>query len=178
MSKFVKNLITQELSSRLEGVEDALLVNVIGMDANSTVALRRQLREKNINLLVIKNSLARRAAEGTSLENAFVEMEGALALIWGCEDIISLAKEVVQLDKAPEFKAFAARGGVMAGEHLSAERVHEISKWPNRDEQLSILSGQICSPGAQLASQLEAPGGLLVSQLDKIADGEVGGGDE
>ena len=62
MSKFVKQLITNELSGRLDGVEDALLVNVIGLDANSTVKLRRQLREKNINLMVVKNSLARRAA--------------------------------------------------------------------------------------------------------------------
>ena len=110
MSKFVKNLITNELSSRLDGVEDALLVNVIGMDANSTVTLRRQLREKNINILVIKNSLAARATRGTNLENAFAEMEGTLALVWGSEDIISLAKEVVALDKDAEFEAFKARG--------------------------------------------------------------------
>ena len=49
----------------------------------------------------------------------------------------------------------------------SAERVAEISKWPNRAEQLSILSGQILSPGANLSAQLKGPGGLLASQIEK-----------
>ena len=58
MSKYIKKLVVQDLSRRLEGVQDALLVDVIGMPANDTVALRKELREKNINLLVVKSSLA------------------------------------------------------------------------------------------------------------------------
>ena len=57
MSKYVKELITNELKSRLEGVSDALLVDVVGMEANSNVELRKELRKKNMHLLVIKNSL-------------------------------------------------------------------------------------------------------------------------
>lgn len=170
MSKFVKDLISKEFSDRLEGVDDALLVNVIGMNANKTVVLRKQLREKNINLLVVKNSLARRATEGTPLAPAFEGAEGTLALVWGGEDIISLAKEVTALDKSDDFANFEARGGVMEGEGLTAERVKEISKWPNREEQLSILLGQILAPGAQLQAQLNAPGGALQSQLEQIED--------
>ena len=71
MSKYVKNLMVREIAQRLEGVQDALLVNVIGIDANQTVALRRELREKDIHLLVVKNGMARRATEGTSLAPAF-----------------------------------------------------------------------------------------------------------
>ena len=94
MSKHVKDLITNEFKLRLQVVTDALLVNVVGLDANSNVVLRRQLREKNIKLMVIKNSLAQRATEGTPLAAAFEGIEGALALVWGGEDIVSLAKEV------------------------------------------------------------------------------------
>ena len=46
MSKFVKNLISNDVGKRLEGVEEALLVNVIGLDANQTVVLRKELRRK------------------------------------------------------------------------------------------------------------------------------------
>ena len=173
MSKYVKDLVSREFSKRLEGVNDALLVNVVGMDANQTVVLRKQLREKDISLLVVKNSLAKRATEGTPLAAAFDGVEGTLAVVWGGEDLISLAKEISKLDKSTEFKEFKARGGVMDGEQLSAERVKEISKWPNRLEQLSILSGQLLSPGAQLASQLIAPGGALASQIEeKSKEGE------
>ena len=99
-------------------------------------------------------------------------MEGTLAVIWGGEDFISLVKEVSRLDKSREFEKFQARGGVMDGEHLTADRVREISKWPNRQEQLSILSGQILSPGAQLVSQIVGPGGALASQIEKKAEEE------
>ena len=63
MSKYVKNLIADDLRGRLEGVDDALLVDVIGIDANSTVRLRRDLRSKGIKLMVVKNSLAKRLSK-------------------------------------------------------------------------------------------------------------------
>ena len=174
MSKRIKNLIARELSDKLSGVDDALLVNVVGLDANKTVVLRKHLRDKDIKLLVVKNSLAKRATEGTPLAPAFEGAEGTLALVWGGEDFISLVKEVTDLDKGTEYEEFEARGGVMDGERLTPERVKEISKWPNRAEQLSILSGQILSPGANLAAALGGPGGALASQFKQIADGETG----
>jgi ribosomal protein L10 len=170
MSKYVKDLLTKDISQRLEGVEEALLVDVIGMSANESVALRRQLRDKNIGLMVVKNSLARRATSGSPLNTAFEGSRGSIALVWGGEDFVSLTKEVSQFDK--DIKNFETRGGVMDGELLTADKVKEISKWPNREEQLSILSGQILSAGGQLLSQINAPGGLLVSQLDKKAEEE------
>lgn len=165
MSKAVKDLIAKQFSRRLEGVADCVLVDVIGMDANSTVALRKRLRERDINLLVVKNSLARRATEGTSLAPAFQKMAGTLAVCWGAEDFVSLVKEVAELDKSTEFERFQAKGGVMDGEALSSDKVREISKWPNRQEQLSILAGQILGPGATLAAQLIGPGGMLAGQI-------------
>ncbi len=170
MSKYVKDLVAKDFASRLEGVDDALLVNVVGLDANSTVVLRRELREKNIQLMMVKNSLAKRATEGTPLAAAFEGVEGTLAMVWGGEDFISLAKEVVALDSGSEYPEFEARGGVMDGECLTPEKVKAISKWPNRQEQLSLLVGQILAPGANLSSQLLGPGGALASQIKQKSE--------
>ncbi|MFV1963811.1 MAG: 50S ribosomal protein L10 [Pirellulaceae bacterium] len=170
MSKHVKQLVVQDIARRLDGVDDAVLVNVVGLGVNDTVVLRKRFREKDIHLLVVKNSLAKRATEGTPLAKVFEGAEGALAMVWGGEDFVSLVKEVTQLDKSTEFRAFEARGGVMDGEHLTPEKVKEISKWPNRLEQLSILVGQILSPGAKLQSQLTAPGGALASQIEQKSE--------
>lgn len=174
MSKYVKDLLAKEVGSRLEGVEDCLLANVIGLDANTSVALRKRLREKDIELLVVKNSLARRATEGTALAPAFEGLSGTAAVVWGAEDFVSLVKEVVELDKSEDFEQFKARGGCMDGEQLSAERVAEISKWPSRAEQLSLLVGQILGPGSQLSAQLKGPGSQLASQVKKIVEDKEG----
>ena len=111
MSKFVKDLLTKDLQNRLEGVDDCVVADVIGLDANTTSTLRKRLREKGIGLMVVKNSLARRATEGTSLQNAFEGAEGTNAVLWGAEDFISLVKEVNELDKDDEaFEKFETRG--------------------------------------------------------------------
>jgi large subunit ribosomal protein L10 len=171
MSKQLKDMITSELKRRLDGVNDAVLVNVIGLNSLNTYQLRRELRGKNLNLLVVKGSLARRATEGTQLGKAFDGGEGSVALVWGGEDFVSLAKEIVELKKKPQFEKLQSRGGVMDGERLTPESLEEVSKWPSRTEQISLLVGQILAPGAKLLSQINAPGGLLQSQLKKKSEG-------
>lgn len=174
MSKYVKNLVSDELASRLDGVDEALLVKVVGLDANRTVNLRRALRDKDIKLMVVKNSLALRATAGTPLAVAFEAVEGPVALVWGTEDIVSLAKEIIRLAEDSEYEGFEPRGGVMGGEPLTPEKVKEVSKWPSRSEQLSLLVGQILGSGAQLAAQICGPGGTLAGQIKQKGeeDGE------
>ncbi len=71
MSKQVKELVSNDIKRRLQNVNDALLVNMIGMNSSSTYTLRKELRAKKINVLVVKNSMAARAAAGTSLAKMF-----------------------------------------------------------------------------------------------------------
>jgi len=172
MSKRIKNLLTQEYAERLSGVDEALLVNVVGIDANKSVTLRQRLREKDIQMVVVRNGLARRATEGSPLSTALAGMDGSLAFVWGAEDFVSLAKEITKLDEDKDFEAFKTRGGVMDGEQLSADRVKEISKWPSRQEQLSILVGQILGPGAELAGAINGPAGTLAGQIKSKSEEE------
>ena len=173
MSKYVKNLMTDHISSCLEGVNDALLVNMIGLTANANNQLRSELEAKDIKVLVVKNSMAARATADTPLGAMFDGIGGSSAVCWGAEDIVSLAKEVVALAGKPEYKAFEARGGVLDGEQLSPEEVKAVSKWPSRQEQLSLLVGQILGPGSQLSAQLIGPGGALASQIEQKAEEEA-----
>jgi ribosomal protein L10 len=171
MSKTVKNLLITDLRSRLSGVGDCLLVNVVGLNSEKTTKLRSELRKKNIQLQVIKNSMARRATEGTPIAAAFEGLEGSMAVVWGTEDVVSLAKEVIRLAEAKEFQGFEARGGAIDGAKVAAAQVKVISTWPSRPEQLSLLVGQILGPGATLAGQLIGGGGTLAAQIkQKIED--------
>jgi ribosomal protein L10 len=169
MSKLVKDLITTELKGRFDGVTDLFLVNLVGLDAIKTQTLRKKLREKNIHLMMVKNSLARRATEGTALAPAFEGATGMLAVVYGATDVVALAKEISRHADDKGMQPFAATGGVMGGAKLTSSEVKDISKWPSREELLSILVGQILSPGAKLASQLNGVGGALVSQIKEKA---------
>lgn len=172
MSKFVKNLQIDDVKKKLTGVGDALLVSVLGMDAIKNQSLRAKLRGKNIHVMVVKNSLARRAVEGTPLAAAFEQAEGSLAVVWGGTDIVSLAKEVMTLAEDKTMAPFEPRGGVVDGQRIAADQVKEVSKWPSREEILSKIAGQILGPGAQLAAILLGPGGTIAGQVKSIADKE------
>lgn len=176
MSKEVKQIISRDIAGSLAGVQDCVIANMIGLNSESTSSLRTRLRKKNIRVLVVKNSLARRATEGTSLAPAFDNLGGTSAILYGGEDFVSLVKEAIELDRDVRFEAFKARGGVLDGEQLTAEKVAAISKWPTREEQISMLVGQILGPGSKLAGQLKGPGGKLASQISQIV--EKGGDSE
>jgi large subunit ribosomal protein L10 len=177
MSKYVKNLLTEHIRTQLQGVNDALVVNLVGLNATSDNRLRKELRAKNIRVIVVKNSLAKRAASGTPLASALEGLSGSAAICWGGEDIVSLAKEVVKLARDARFAPFAPCGGVMDGEKMTAQQVDQVSRWPTRTEQLSLLVGQILGPGAKLASQLTAAGGALASQISQLGEEKEGEGD-
>ncbi len=173
MSKYVKDLVTRDIKRRLDGVEDAVLVSCVGMDANTTNELRGELDKKDIHMLVVKNSLAKRATEGTQLASAFEGATGQIGVCWGSSDFVSLVKELVSLDKDSEkYDKFVADGGVMDGEKLDADALKAVSKWPSRTEQISILVGQILGPGSQLSGALLGPGKMLNSQIKQKGEGD------
>lgn len=170
MSKYVKNLITEHYRQRLAGVDAALLVNVVGLDANRTNHLRKELAQQSIHLLVVKNTLAQRALRGTPLEKAFENVSGPTAICWGAEDVVTLAKEVMKYASDDKFAPFAAKGGVLEGEALTAEQVADISRWPSRQELLAQLAGRLMGPAAQLMATMAGPGSTLGGQLKQLIE--------
>ena len=165
MSKLVKNMLVDDLKGRLEGVGEVVVVSLGRLDAQKTTQLRQTLRKKRIHLQLVKNSLARRAMLGTPLEPALEQAEGMLAIAWGGEDVVDLAKELDRLQGVKDFEGFECRCGALDGARLEAADVKSVAKWPSRAEQLSILSGQISSLGSTISGQILSTGGTLAGQL-------------
>ena len=94
-------------------------------------------------------------------------------MVWGGEDFVSLAKELVALHKKPEYEKFTAKGGVMEGEKLTAGKSHrgqQVAE-PRGPDQHRTGTDSL----ARLAScfrQINAPGGKLLSQIKKKSEGE------
>ena len=178
MSKIVKDLLVDDLKKRLDNVNDVVVVSLGRLDAQKTSLLRSTLRKKKINLQLVKNSLARRATLGTPIAPAFTKTEGMLAIAWGGEDVVDLAKELDRLSTAKEFEGFECRGGALDGARLEAGDIKLVAKWPTRAEQLSILSGQISGLASTLSGQILSIGGTLAGQISsRVEDLEKAGGE-
>jgi len=179
MSKYVKNLLVDDLKGRLRDINDVIVVSLGRLDGTKTTTLRQALRKKKINLHLIKNSLARRATLDTPLAPAFTKTEGMLAIAWGGEDVVDLAKELDRLTGVKDYEGFELRGGALDGARLEAADIKGVAKWPTRAEQLSILSGQISSLGSTLSGQILGAGGTLAGQLaSRVDDLEKAAGGE
>ncbi|MFM8291660.1 MAG: 50S ribosomal protein L10 [Planctomycetia bacterium] len=178
MSKTIKSMLVDDLKSRLNGVGDLIVVSLGKLDAQKTTQLRQTLRKKKISLQLVKNSLARMATQGTPLAPAFEKVEGMLAIAWGGEDVVDLAKELDRLTGVKDFEGFECRGGALDGARLESTDVKRVAKWPTRAEQLSLLSGQILSAAATLAGQIVSAGGGLAGQIASRVDSlEKAGGE-
>ena len=128
MSKLIKNMLTEDLKTRLADVGEVIVVSLGKLDAIQTSTLRQTLRKKRISLQMVKNSLARRAMQGTPLAPAFEKAEGMLAIAWGGEDVVDLAKELDRLSGVKEFEGLECRGARLMA---PASRRPTSNGWPN-----------------------------------------------
>lgn len=175
MSKLVKRLVSRDISNRLEGVNDAIVANIVGMTGEQNYNIRKTLRDSGVTIMVVKRTMAARATEGTSLRPAFDNQAGSMAVIWGCEDFVSLVRMVTKLVDSGKFPKLEIKGGVMDGDALTADQVKKVSKWPSRTEQISMLVGQILSPGANLSGQLVGPARKIAGQVKKMIENQEEG---
>ena len=172
MSKVVKKLVSRDISSRLKGVNDAIVANIVGMTGEENYNIRKTLRDQGIGLMVVKRTMAARATDGTSLRPAFDNQAGSMAVIWGCEDFVSLTRTITKLVNSGQFPKLEIKGGVMDGDALTADQVKKVSKWPSRQEQISLLVGQILSPGATLSGQMVGPARKIAGQVKKLIENQ------
>jgi large subunit ribosomal protein L10 len=168
MSKFIKNHIINELQECLRAHSEVLVVDVsklTGVDAN---VFRSDLSQKNIRLLTVKNSLARRAAADLGVAGLTDALDGPSTLVVGGEDIVALSREITKWAK--ELDDLTIKGGSVEGKALDGKGVDKLSKSPGRPELLSIISGMILSPGANVAGALLGPGGTVAGAIKSIAE--------
>lgn len=175
MSKFVKNMLIDEITERVGQNKDMLVVDCSKLDALTANKWRLALQTKKITALTVRNTLARQALNKAGVTALDPILTGPSTLIWGSEDVVALSKEITRWAK--ELKPLEIKGGTVEGTTLNAKDVESLSKSPSREELIGQIMGQILSPGANLAAALLGPGSTLASQLKTITEAEESGGE-
>ena len=165
-----------DMLGRLGETRDMLVINASKMDGVAANRMRLALRAKDITLLTVRNSLAKRVLKSVGVTALDACLEGPSTLVWGAEDIVALSKEIAKWAK--EFDKLEIKGGALEGSALSAKDVDSLSKSPSREELIGRIVSQILGPGSQLVAALLGPGAKLASQIEKLSEKGEGGGDE
>lgn len=169
MSKLVKGMMIRDYQSRLEGIEDALLISIRGIGNNKTNVLRAGLRAKSIRVTVIRNALAKKAFEGTNLESLSPLLTGSSALAYGAESVVDVAREMIDLIKT--YPDIELKGAVLDGQLFSGdEGVKALSKYPTRDEAIGQAVTLVLSPGRKLVGAIKGPGSRLAGVIKAIEE--------
>ena len=169
MSKLVKGLIENELSNRLGDVDGVAVINPRGIDANKNHGIRRRLREKGLRMLVVKNTLAKRAVGEGKLKGFDKLLDGPSAVVYGKASIAAIAR--LLLDEKKNNEALELRGVFFDGELYTGDKgVETASKLPTREEAIANVIGAILGPGRKLAAALKGPGGKLGAILKTIEE--------
>jgi large subunit ribosomal protein L10 len=169
MSKRVKALIEKEIATRFADVENVAVINPRGIDAIKNNNIRRKLHAKGLRMVVVKNSLAKRASANSKLKGFEKLLEGPSAVIYGEAGISTLARMLLDEKKADE--KIELRGIFFDGEVYEGEEgVKRVSTMPTREEAIATVVAALLSPGKKLAGAVKGPGGKLAAILKTIED--------
>ncbi|MFT3787906.1 MAG: 50S ribosomal protein L10 [Tepidisphaeraceae bacterium] len=168
MSKKIKNLIERELESNLKSLEGVAVLNPVGLDGNKSNNMRRKLHEKGMKMLVVKNSLARRAGSATKIKGFESLLNGPSAIVYGTGQtgVGAIARLLVDLKKEDE--KLELRGVFFDGEAYQGEAgVKTVSSFPTREEAIGQIVGALLGPIQSIAGALNQ-GGMVASLVEAI----------
>ncbi len=174
MSRYVKGLVQKQLEKAFSGVNEFIVVSIKGINGIDNNVLRGTLRQNNIRVSVVKNSLARNAFKSMGAKVSDGLFSGPCAIAYGGDSIVDVAKQLVTW--TGKLKELQIKGAYLDGEVLDAKGAASISKMPSRAELQARVVRCAMSPGANVAGAVMAPASniagyikSLVTKLEKEA---------
>ncbi|WP_434777051.1 50S ribosomal protein L10 [Neisseria sp. Ec49-e6-T10] len=148
-----KKAAVTEISENIANAQTMVIAEYRGISVASMTTLRAKAREQGVYLRVLKNTLARRAVDGTSFSALADQMVGPLVYAVS-EDPVAAAKVLQQFSKQDE--KIVIKAGSYNGDLLDAAQVSELASIPSRDELLAKLLGIMQAPVSGFARALAA----------------------
>ncbi len=156
-----KQIIIDEIKDKFERAESAVVIDYMGITVAEADEMRKKLREAEVDYTVYKNTLVKRAIEGTRYEALGEILEGPSGFAFSYDDATAPARVLNDASKA--YKKMEFKGGIIEGEYFDKENIEKIAAIPSRDTLISKFMGSIQSPianfarvVAQIAEQKEA----------------------
>ncbi|NTX03560.1 50S ribosomal protein L10 [Myxococcus sp. CA051A] len=173
MLKSEKEEMIKELHEKFSRTKSAVVAEFSKVDVETVTKLRRKFREGNVEYKVIKNTLARRAAQGTDVAVIADDFTGPVALCISYGDVVAPAKILTEFTKDLEDK-IKIRSAVVDGRKVDAAGVKQLAKLPGLNELRAQLLGMITQPATKLVRTIAAPGTQLARVIQAHADKSQG----
>jgi len=167
-----KDAVIKDLKEKIESSKALFLTNMIGIEANQAVEIRKKVREANGAIVVTRNTLFGKAAQGTHAEELLSGLKGTNAVAFAFEDAPGVAKAIYEASEDLEHVTLGQ--GYLGTELLEASKVMALAKLPSRDEMLGTVLATMMAPVSALARVINAVKDECEKQgVEKAADLKV-----
>jgi large subunit ribosomal protein L10 len=168
MNRAEKAAQVEELGQGLARSGNAILFAFAGLKVPEVTELRRQVRATKSRYIVVKNTLALRAAKGTPLEALSSHFVGATAVAFNQDNPVGLAKVLTAFARNNPNLVFKA--ALVEGRPIAAAEIRAIADLPTREELVAKLLFLVQSPLRRLAAVLGGPVRNLAGVVSQIAE--------
>ncbi len=149
-----KQIVIDEIKEKLERAQSAVIIDYIGITVAEADAMRKKLREANVDYTVYKNTLVKRAIAGTKYEELAQVLDGPSAFALSYDDATAPARVLDEVMK--EYKKMSFKAGVVEGVYYDAKGMEAIAAIPGRDQLIAKFMGSIQSPVSKLVRTFQA----------------------
>ncbi|MBU2501308.1 50S ribosomal protein L10 [bacterium] len=157
----------QAIAARIQSAQCMILADYTGLTVEKMTIFRRNCRAQSIDCRVVKNRLARIAADDSGMSVMKEHLKGPMAILFGMGSQVEAAK--VAVDFAKDNEALKVRGGFVDGKYLDADQVVALSRTPSREELLAKMMGSINSPATGLVGTINGVAAALARVIDAAA---------
>jgi len=163
-----KQAIVAEVNAQAAGAHSAVAAEYRGLSVEEMTELRRSARAGGVYLRVVKNTLARRALQGTAFECMQDGLVGPLVLAFSKEDPGAAARVVSAFAK--DHEKLVPKLVAVGGKLLPAGELQRLATLPTREQAISLLMAAMRAPLDKLARTLNEVPGKLVRTLAAVRD--------
>ena len=149
-----KQAVIDEISAKLEKATAAVVVDYMGLTVEQNTAMRKKLREADVDFVVYKNTLMNRAIQGTKFESLAPTLAGPSAFAFSYEDATAPARVLAGAMK--DFNKMNFKGGVVEGNFYDEAGMKALAEIPSRNDLLAKFMGSIQSPVSKFVRTLAA----------------------
>ncbi len=168
MNRSEKESVVGELQDKFSKAQIAVVTDYRGLTVQVFQKLRQELHKGDAEVRVAKNTLLRRAVQGTSFEPMAEFFKGATAITVANDDPVPVAKALV--DFAKENPTLEIRGGILDGKAINLEGLTALSKLPSREILLSQLLACMQAVPGNFVQVLAGVPRKMVNLLQAVKD--------
>lgn len=170
MLKSEKETVIKELNEKFSRAKAAIAIEFTKLNVETVTRLRKKFRDGGVEYKVLKNTLAKRAAKGTPVEQVSDDFNGPIALAISYGDVVAPAK--ILNDFAKDLETIKVRSAVVEGKKVDASGVKALASLPGLPELRATLLGMINQPASKLVRTIAAPGSQLARVLQAHVDAQ------